>query len=43
MVNMIINKAVTTRASDIHIEPQENQVMVRYRIDGVLHETHQLP
>jgi type IV pilus assembly protein PilB len=43
MVNVIINEAVANRASDIHIEPQEKQVMVRYRIDGVLHETHQLP
>jgi type IV pilus assembly protein PilB len=43
MVNLIINDAVTHRASDIHIEPQEKQVLVRYRIDGVLHETHRLP
>jgi type IV pilus assembly protein PilB len=37
MVNQIIYKAVESRASDIHIEPFENDVIVRYRIDGVLH------
>lgn len=43
MVNLIINEAVSHRASDIHIEPQEKQVLVRYRVDGVLHEIHRLP
>jgi type IV pilus assembly protein PilB len=43
MVNMIIGESVSSRASDIHIEPQEKQVIVRYRIDGVLYEIHQLP
>jgi len=38
MVNLIINQAVNDRASDIHIEPFEREVRVRYRIDGVLHE-----
>ncbi|MDP9406282.1 MAG: type II secretion system ATPase GspE [Actinomycetota bacterium] len=37
-VNSLINQAVQDRASDIHIEPQEHQVRVRYRVDGVLHE-----
>ncbi|CAN5343205.1 N/A [soil metagenome] len=37
-VNALISQAVTDRASDIHIEPQETEVRVRYRIDGVLHE-----
>ena len=37
-VNTLINGAVHDRASDIHIEPQEDAVRVRYRVDGVLHE-----
>jgi len=37
MVNLILNKAVQDRASDIHIEPFERELRVRYRIDGVLH------
>ena len=38
LVNLIINRAMTLRASDIHIEPFENRLKVRYRIDGVLQE-----
>ncbi|WP_265443349.1 type II/IV secretion system protein [Acetivibrio straminisolvens] len=38
MVNIIFQKAVATRASDIHIEPQEDCVLVRFRIDGQLVE-----
>jgi type IV pilus assembly protein PilB len=38
LVNLIITRAVNDRASDIHIEPRENDLRVRYRIDGVLHE-----
>ena len=38
LVNLTINRAVEQRASDIHIEPFENELKVRYRIDGVLHE-----
>ena len=37
LVNQIITEAVERRASDIHIEPMENELLVRYRIDGVLH------
>ncbi|MEE8602958.1 GspE/PulE family protein [Euzebya tangerina] len=37
-VNALISQAVGDRASDIHIEPTETEVRVRYRIDGVLHE-----
>lgn len=37
-VNLIIAQAIADRASDIHIEPGERDVRVRYRIDGVLHE-----
>jgi len=38
LVNYIIQKAVADRASDIHIEPQENDLRVRFRVDGVLNE-----
>ncbi|SEG05156.1 type II secretion system ATPase GspE [Marinobacterium lutimaris] len=38
LVNLIIQRAVEARASDIHIEPFENQLKVRYRVDGVLQE-----
>ncbi len=37
-VNQVIQKAVETRASDIHIEPFENKLKVRFRIDGVLRD-----
>lgn len=43
LVNFIINKAVADRASDIHIEPQEKDLRVRYRVDGVLHEMMRSP
>ena len=43
MVNYFINKALTERASDIHFEPTEHFLVVRIRIDGVLHETAALP
>ncbi|MBI1733221.1 MAG: type II secretion system ATPase GspE [Gammaproteobacteria bacterium] len=36
LVNLILNRALELRASDIHIEPFENELKVRYRIDGVL-------
>jgi general secretion pathway protein E len=38
LVSLIIQRAVEQRASDIHIEPFEDQLKIRYRIDGVLHE-----
>jgi type IV pilus assembly protein PilB len=38
LVNLLITQAVNDRASDIHIEPGERSLRVRYRIDGVLHE-----
>ena len=38
LVNMIISEAIKMRASDIHIEPYEKMLRLRYRIDGVLHE-----
>jgi general secretion pathway protein E len=43
LVNLIIQRAVESRASDIHIEPFENQLKVRYRIDGVLREVEAPP
>ncbi len=43
MVNLLISKAVEMRASDIHIEPFERKLKVRYRIDGVLREVDAPP
>ncbi len=43
LVNQIIINAISKRASDIHIEPFEENVYVRYRIDGVLHDVLTLP
>ncbi|MDO8497079.1 MAG: GspE/PulE family protein [bacterium] len=43
IVNTILEFAVKSRASDIHIEPQEGKTRVRYRIDGVLQEKLSLP
>jgi general secretion pathway protein E len=42
-LTLIIEEAVKTRASDIHLEPEENRLRVRYRIDGILHEMMSLP
>jgi type IV pilus assembly protein PilB len=42
-VNLIINYGIKSSASDIHIEPRENAVIVRYRVDGVLREANKLP
>ncbi|MES9945455.1 MAG: type II secretion system ATPase GspE [Candidatus Thiodiazotropha sp.] len=39
MVNQIIQRAVSSKASDIHIEPFENSLKIRYRVDGLLRET----
>lgn len=38
MVNVILSQAVAERASDIHIEPYEKALIVRYRVDGILHK-----
>jgi len=43
LVNLLIAQAVKDRASDIHIEPAENNVLIRYRVDGILHEIQQIP
>lgn len=42
-VNLIIDYGVRAGASDIHIEPRENFVLVRYRVDGILREANKLP
>ncbi|MCW2621303.1 MAG: Type fimbrial assembly, ATPase PilB, partial [Frankiales bacterium] len=42
-VNLLINQAIQDRASDIHIEPSEHDLRVRFRIDGVLHEVMRSP
>ncbi len=43
IVATILEYAVTSRASDVHIEPQEDRVRVRYRIDGILYDRLSLP
>lgn len=42
-VNVLLEYAVKSSASDVHIEPRENFVLVRYRVDGVLKEVNKLP
>lgn len=42
-VNALLSQAIKERASDIHIEPFEKDLVVRFRIDGVLHEKHRPP
>lgn len=43
VVDTLLEYAIFEKASDIHVEPQEKEVMVRYRIDGVLHDVMTLP
>ncbi len=43
LVNLLIARAVEARASDIHIEPMDGELRVRYRVDGVLHEVESPP
>lgn len=43
LVSLIISHALEARASDIHIEPFENRLIVRYRVDGVMHEVESPP
>jgi len=42
-IDLLIKQSVRDRASDIHIEPQEDKLRVRYRIDGTLHDVMSLP
>ncbi|MEZ4741099.1 MAG: type II secretion system ATPase GspE [Bdellovibrionota bacterium] len=43
LVNGLLARAVKEKASDIHIEPYEAEIVVRFRIDGTLHDTMQVP
>ena len=43
IVNALIKHAILDRASDVHIEPLKKEVVVRYRIDGILHDAMTLP
>ncbi|MBU2073525.1 MAG: GspE/PulE family protein [Actinobacteria bacterium] len=42
-VNLLITQAIADKASDIHLEPTEKDLRVRYRIDGVLRDAHRAP
>jgi len=42
-VNILIEYGIKAGASDVHIEPRENEVVIRYRIDGILKEANKLP
>ncbi|HEX8626943.1 MAG TPA: ATPase, T2SS/T4P/T4SS family [Catenuloplanes sp.] len=42
-VNSLIEQAIQNRASDLHLEPTEQEMRIRYRIDGVLHEVDSVP
>ena len=43
LVDMMLADAVTSRASDIHVEPAEGGIVIRYRIDGVLRQVMRIP
>jgi len=43
IVDTLLHHAIIQSASDIHIEPMENELLVRYRIDGILHDAMSLP
>ena len=43
LVTLLVNSAITSRASDVHIEPSEKGVLVRHRLDGILKEVMDLP
>jgi len=43
LVNWLLNRAVEERASDIHLEPQDRDLIVRFRVDGLLNEIQRLP
>ena len=42
-LNLLVAQAVKDRASDVHIEPQEDRLRIRYRIDGILHDMYSFP
>lgn len=43
VVNLMITEALEKRASDIHVEPAEDELRIRYRVDGALHEAFTVP
>jgi type IV pilus assembly protein PilB len=43
LVDSIVTQALRERASDVHIEPQHNEIRIRYRVDGALHDALALP
>jgi len=43
LVGLVMNYAFQNNASDVHVEPREESIMVRYRIDGILHDVASLP
>ena len=43
IMDTLLRHAISQNASDIHIEPQEDKLLVRYRIDGILHDAMELP
>jgi type IV pilus assembly protein PilB len=43
LTNWLLSRAVEERASDVHIEPQDHDVIVRFRVDGLLREVQKLP
>ena len=43
LVNQLMSSAITQKASDIHFDPQEHQVVIRFRIDGMLKSERFLP
>lgn len=43
IMDTLLRHAITQNASDIHIEPQEDKLLIRYRIDGLLHDAMELP
>lgn len=42
-VNLLLEYAIRSKASDVHIEPRDGYIQIRYRVDGVLHEQNRLP
>jgi type II secretory ATPase GspE/PulE/Tfp pilus assembly ATPase PilB-like protein len=42
-LNLLVTQAIKDRASDVHIEPQEDRLRIRYRIDGILHDAFNFP
>lgn len=43
LINKILREAVESKISDVHFEPQDDELIVRFREDGTLHEKHRLP